>query len=258
MFGTETIRLSVGRSGTNFSDDVLLVKRLINRNIERIGPLIPLAENTWVDNSTIYAIEQFQKQVLNISKPSGLVEPEDTTLRALLDYQPINGRTVVWGQKVSLAFKQKVFKICNNLSINPDHLMACMAFESGGTFSPSKRNAAGSGAVGLIQFMPQTATGLGTDTKKLAVMSAENQLDYVEAYFAKFKKRGLKTLEDLYMAILWPAAVGESSEYVLFEKPSKDYDQNKGLDANRDGKVTKFEAATAVRSALQRGASWRG
>jgi hypothetical protein len=183
MFGIETIRLSVGRGGTNFSDDVLLVKRLINRNIERIGPLIPLAENTWVDNGKIYANEQFQKQVLNISKPSGLVEPEDNTLRALRDYESVNGRTVVWGQKVSLAFKQKVFKICKNLSINPDHLMACMAFESGGTFSPSKRNAAGSGAVGLIQFMDKTARSLDTTPDALAIMTAEQQLDYVERTF---------------------------------------------------------------------------
>lgn len=40
--------------------------------------------------------------------------------------------------------------------------MAAMAFESGETFSPSIKNAAGSGAVGLIQFMPSTAKALGT------------------------------------------------------------------------------------------------
>jgi hypothetical protein len=128
MYGMETIRLSVGRGGTNVGEDVLMVKRLLNRNVERIGPLIPLSENTWVDSNTIYAIEEFQKRILGISKPTGLVEPEGRTLKALRDYVPINGRIVVWGQKVSMAFKQKVFVICDKLSINPDYLMACMAF----------------------------------------------------------------------------------------------------------------------------------
>jgi hypothetical protein len=106
--------------------------------------------------------------------------------------------------------------------------------------------------------MPQTATALGTDISKLAAMSAEEQLDYVEKFFGRYRDKGLKTLEDVYMAILWPSAVGKPNDQVLFEKPSKAYDQNKGLDANQDGKVTKFEAAEAVRGALKRGASWRG
>ena len=38
--------------------------------------------------------------------------------------------------------------------------MAVMSFETGGTFDPGIRNAAGSGATGLIQFMPSTAAGL--------------------------------------------------------------------------------------------------
>lgn len=35
--------------------------------------------------------------------------------------------------------------------------MACMAFETGETFSPNEPNKADSGAVGLIQFMPKVA-----------------------------------------------------------------------------------------------------
>jgi hypothetical protein len=189
--------------------------------------------------------------------PNGLINPEDDTLKALRDYVPMCRRTVVWGQKVSVAFKDKVFKICADLLIDADHLMACMAFESGGSFSPSVRNAAGSGAVGLIQFMPRTAQLLGTDTNKLAAMSAEQQLDYVEAYFKRFKGK-IRSLEDLYMAILYPVAVGESNEYVLFQSPSTAYDQNKGLDSNMDGVITKYEATAAVRGALKRGASYQG
>jgi soluble lytic murein transglycosylase-like protein len=37
--------------------------------------------------------------------------------------------------------------------------MACMAWESGRSFRPDVKNMAGSGATGLIQFMPTTAAG---------------------------------------------------------------------------------------------------
>ena len=146
--------------------------------------------------------------------------------------------------------------IAENLAVNADHLMACMAFESGGTFSPSITNAAGSGAVGLIQFMPSTAQALGTNTQQLAAMSAVKQLDFVEKYFLP-KKGKLKTLEDVYMAILWPVAIGKPLEYVLFDKDDQDhpkrYIQNAGLDFNKDGLITKAEAAAKVSRQLKLG-----
>ena len=106
-------------------------------------------------------------------------------------------------EKVSDAFKQKVIQIASDLKVNPNFLMAVMSFESGETFSPSIKNAAGSGAVGLIQFMPATAKQLGTTTAALAAMTAEDQLDFVAKYFRQFKKP-LLTIEDVYMAVLLP------------------------------------------------------
>lgn len=56
---------------------------------------------------------------------------------------------VAWGNKVSREFVDKVIKICEDFRWSDDHvswLMACMAFESGETFSPRIYNAAGSGA----------------------------------------------------------------------------------------------------------------
>ena len=52
--------------------------------------------------------------------------------------------------------------MAGRLGISEADLMAVMSFETGGTFNPGIRNAAGSGATGLIQFMPSTAAGLGT------------------------------------------------------------------------------------------------
>lgn len=160
------------------------------------------------------------------------------------------GDQLAWGAKVSEEFRDRVRAISKSIGCDPNDLMACMAFESGGTFSPSIRNKA-SGATGLIQFMPATAASLGTTTDKLAALTAEKQLDYVERYFRWFP--GVRTLEDVYMAILWPRAIGRPNDYVLFAAPSKEYKQNSGLDKDGDGKVTKFEAAAAVRARLKDG-----
>jgi hypothetical protein len=163
---------------------------------------------------------------------------------------------LAWGQKVSKPFRDRLLQIAANLSVDPNYLMACMAFESGETFSPAITNAAGSGAVGLIQFMPSTAQALGTTLQQLAAMSAVKQLDYVEKYFQP-RAGKLKSLEDVYMAILWPVAIGKPLDYVLFDKSDaahpKRYIQNAGLDFNRDGKITKAETAAKVKAKLERG-----
>lgn len=164
------------------------------------------------------------------------------------------GNYLAWGKKVDAAFRKRVFQISNELGINPDWLMAVMAFESAETFSPSIKNAAGSGATGLIQFMPKTAVGLGTTTAKLAQMTALEQLEYVLSYFWPYRGR-LHTLADVYMAVLWPAGIGKPSDWVLWDSQSKPttYRQNAGLDANKDGIITKNEAAAKVQAKLSRG-----
>jgi len=159
---------------------------------------------------------------------------------------------IAWGAKVSPDFRNKAISICADLGIPPDWLMACMYFESG--LSASIKNKAGSGAVGLIQFMPSTAKALGTSTALLAAMSGMDQLAYVWKYFEPYVGR-LDSLEDCYMTILWPRAVGKPSDYVLFnrdEKPTT-YRQNGSLDSDKDGNVTKWEASNHVRRALRIG-----
>lgn len=129
-----------------------------------------------------------------------------------------------------------------------------MAFETGGTFSPSIKNAAGSGAVGLIQFMPKTAKALGTTSEKLEKMSAIEQLDYVKKYLNPYRSK-LKKLEDVYMAILYPAAVGKPLTHTLFEDGKKTYTQNKGFDVNKDKKISLKEVSSKVRAMYEKGLS---
>ncbi len=161
---------------------------------------------------------------------------------------------LAWGARVSTSFAQAVFALCRQFGWHAEHaswLMACMAFESGRTFSPSVRNAAGSGAVGLIQFMPTTAKWLGTTTENLELLSAESQLYYVGKYFATWAPR-IHSLPDMYMAILLPKYIGQPDDAVLFAD-GESYRQNSGLDANSDGKVTKAEAAGRVIAMLAEG-----
>lgn len=169
--------------------------------------------------------------------------------------------SLAWGAIVSPEFRRKVFAGCRELGIQPDFLMACMAWESAESFSPSMKNAAGSGATGLIQFMPSTAKDLGTTTAALAAMTAEQQLDYVFKYFRPYKGR-LKTLSDLYMAILWPAGIGKPESWALWKEDGRAfYRQNAGLDLNRDKVISKAEAAQCVQKKLDKGSKppyvWR-
>lgn len=161
---------------------------------------------------------------------------------------------LAWGNAVPKEFSDKVLAIAKGFGWpedGPSWLMACIAFESAATFSPSIRNAAGSGATGLIQFMPKTAEGLGTTTDALAAMTAVEQLDFVKAYFKPYAAR-IKSLSDMYMAILLPKAVGMPDEYKLFSEGAG-YRQNAGLDANNDGIITKIEAAGRVQATLWKG-----
>jgi hypothetical protein len=152
------------------------------------------------------------------------------------------------------AFTEGVTRLAKKYKMPEDYLYAVMGFETGGTFSPSIRNAAGSGATGLIQFMPSTAKGLGTTTDELAKMTRAEQLEYVDKYFSNKNITG-GSLSDLYMSVLFPAAVGKSDDFVLFGSGatisgygagSRAYEQNKGLDLNKDGSVTKSEASSKV------------
>ena len=149
-------------------------------------------------------------------------------------------------------FNTKVVDIAKDLDADPAHLLAVMNFETGGTLDSKFKNKAGSGATGLIQFMPATAKELTkADSKAAAIkiledMTPTEQLDYVKKYLEPFKGK-LNTLDDVYMAVLYPKAVGKDSDYALFEKGTKAYWQNRGLDINEDGIVTKAEAASKVR-----------
>ena len=269
------IRNSVGKKGFNQKADVTLIQETLNRSLKL--PYRHLKIDGIAGQLTINAIERFQKEIVGFTKPDGLIEVKGKTWSKLARYlnesppqkaqnvketttedtvtnQNNHSRKIAWGKKVSGAFKSRVIHICTQLEVSPDYLMACMAFETGATFSPTIKNAAGSGAVGLIQFMPRTAKALGTTTEKLEKMSAVEQLDYVKKYLTPYKSK-LKKLEDIYMAILYPAAIGKPTTHTLFEDGSKTYTQNKGFDKNNDKKISIKEISSKVRTIYEKGLS---
>lgn len=173
--------------------------------------------------------------------------------------KPASG--LAWGARVSPEFRERVIWLAADLDIGPEPgkpepnwPMTWMAWETGRSFRPDVKNMAGSGATGLIQFMPATAKGLGTSTEALARMTAEDQLNYVWKYFKPYKGK-LRSLADGYMAILWPKAVGKPEAYVLWDAKSMPttFRQNAGLDADKDGRITKAETAAKVAALLPEG-----
>jgi soluble lytic murein transglycosylase-like protein len=158
-------------------------------------------------------------------------------------------RTVIATPGVSSASKEalaQLIALADELGVDADYLATVISFESG--WDPAMKNRAGSGATGLIQFMPETAVGLGTTTAKLAQMTDAQQMPYVRKHFlANLGKGGSRTLADVYMAVLYPKAVGKPEDFVLYAAPSAKYVQNSGLDRGNKGYVTKADGAQAVR-----------
>lgn len=166
-------------------------------------------------------------------------------------------RPLPWGaqaNELSEDFIDGVLWIEAELGLKAENLLACMKFES--NLDPKARNPYSS-ASGLIQFMATTAKNLGTTIESIRTMDAMSQLGYVYRYFKDFKDRGLKLSEwdvaDTYMAILWPAGIGKPLDHAIFIKGENTYRVNSGLDKNKDGFVTKREAAQRILDLYEEG-----
>jgi len=212
----------------------------LQRNMKAMGVYAGAIDGLWGPASH-GAFTNARRAALKLTKPNDVIGP------VLFAYC----KAPAWSAKVSPEFVAKVKDIAAKLGMNwlgTDELMSCMAFETGGTFSPTIKNGAGAPYYGLIQFGAAAAKDAGTTIGKLLKMTAEEQLDYVYNFFRPYTGK-LHVLSDIYMRILYPVAVGKPEDYVLFSemnRKSKAYVQNRGLDANRDGLITKAEAAAKV------------
>jgi hypothetical protein len=140
-------------------------------------------------------------------------------------------------------FENKVREVSSYLGIPPEWLMQLMYTES--RVSPYAKNIQNGKiiAVGLIQFTSKTAQGLGTSHNALLQMSAIQQLEYVRKYFKNYKGK-IKSYEDLYEINFFPLMMGKPDNWVL-QAPGMSAAliaaQNKGIDFNKDSKITAGE-----------------
>lgn len=162
------------------------------------------------------------------------------------------------------AFHRGLWHVAQLVGTDVNNVAAPVGFETGGSWSPSIPNRAGSGAVGELQFMPDTCRSLlgwgrpasprtqndrdiaARASDRFKNMGQVEQLDYVAKYFLWFGKGKLQTLEDAYMSVLWPAGIGKPNDYVLFPLGTIAYKQNAGFDKDGNG-VTKGEVSAALR-----------
>jgi hypothetical protein len=171
-------------------------------------------------------------------------------------------RSVAWVNGINRLSGPELFALdhaANRIGTTTTNLATCEGFESGGTFNPAEPNRAGSGAIGVIQFMPKVMCVLlgmpfNDDTANVAAarfckMTFIEQQEYVVKYFGWFRSKNLSALEDLYCAIFWPAAIAKPDDYVIGPRDSAVYRQNAGFDkgGNRDGLIQKWEVCAAIR-----------
>ncbi len=138
------------------------------------------------------------------------------------------------------------------IGVEIDWLATVISFESG--FNPAVQNKF-SNATGLIQVLPSTASNILKLSKEEAIekvkkMSFSEQLQKVVIpYFSSYKGR-LHSLDDTYLAVFYPAAIGKSSDTIIAIQGQPIYDQNAGFDKLGLGYITKFDITSRIRSQL--------
>lgn len=150
-------------------------------------------------------------------------------------------KTVASNKKFGPEFLSRTKEIAKKLNCDYKDLLAVMNSESGMNSKAVNRTTE---ATGLIQFMPSTAEGLGTSVEALKNMLPTEQLEFVEKYLSKMKRaagfapNAKLSGADLYALIFLP---DRAKREVLTNQNEKYYRPNRGLDLNKDGKITKAE-----------------
>lgn len=199
------------------------------------------ADGKWGPNTQAAYDAYRAEHPLQITPGSGYASPTG------YDYNQITG--VRGNPNVTPEFLREVEGVAQRVGAQPEHLMAAMSFETGGTFASDVKNPRSS-ATGLIQFMDSTAKGLGTSTAALAQMTPTEQLQYVEKYFEPYRGR-LNDLESVYTTIL--AGSPHDANDVLFNQGEKAFGPNRELDVDGDGRITAAEATAHVRDRMGAG-----
>lgn len=210
-------------------------------------------------NWSLTGLDTYQSKTSNTTNSSNPAKPINYDAEALM---------AKWSKKnsrVTQEFCNKVVQIAQNIKCDPDDLMGIMSHESG--FNPQKvNNTNRKKNVGLIQFCADARHDMkvpGADNSRksdddweatynaMLNMSALEQLDYVEKYYLGAKRNsGIGRDEVVSTATLAALAFASSraKEEVLAVQGSAEYDRNKNLDTDGDGKITKTELGRRIES----------
>lgn len=153
-------------------------------------------------------------------------------------FREVTGGTGPWKQDAP--FINEVNRVARNYNIDANDLLGMMQSESG--INPQAVNR-GSGATGLIQFMPNTARSLGTTTQALFQMDRAQQMAYVEKYFESVRLPRGANAGQLYAAVFLP---GRMRQNPLTTRGEKYYNQNVGLDLDRNGDISQQDLIRRV------------
>jgi murein DD-endopeptidase MepM/ murein hydrolase activator NlpD len=150
-------------------------------------------------------------------------------------------------------FIQAVNDLAQKYNIDANDLIGLMQSESG--VNPQARNPNG-GATGLIQFMPNTARGIGTSTDALYGMNRAQQMVWVDRYFQANRLPRGATAGNLYASVFLPAYTSRPPNFVVARNGGPNdaganrsgswYSANRGLDLNNDGTITIAELGERV------------
>lgn len=160
-------------------------------------------------------------------------------------------RGLAWGAKVSAVFRERVRWIETWASI-PTTLMACMAWESGRSFRADIKNIAGVGRDRPDPVHALDCPRHGNDRGRAGPPDARGSAQL-----------GLEICPDPTRAgsvrptSTWPSSgprqsASRRASRAVHGRRAR-YRQNAGLDASKDGKVTKREAAAKVMGLLDEG-----
>ena len=133
------------------------------------------------------------------------------------------------GSPPPLTLMLKIIEVARKLGANPAHLAAVIQHES--RFNPKAQYGDVKGvkpfnpdvAQGLIQFTPSTAKGLGTTTRAIRAMDAQQQMDLVQRYYAARARERLDggpldTLTKIAMATFYPLYMNKDPSTVFPER----------------------------------------
>ena len=121
---------------------------------------------------------------------------------------------IVRAYGIAPGLAREIVNVARAVETEPYWLADLIHFESAQKFTPDVKNPV-SGATGLIQFMPKTAERLDTTTNKLANLTAEQQMAWVQLYLERVaagqwpddpKRVPLDSKQRLFMTVFYPPA----------------------------------------------------